>query len=138
MQPSRNLTEQENGQRHEIQSQTSWRQFSLSYARPQPSATRPMTLQDRIKSAVDTAIRPVMAKYSIPGMAVGITVAGKSYVFSYGVASTETRQPVTRDTLFEIGSVSKTFTATLASYAQVTRLSFPLGQDEQVSAVSAR
>ncbi|HUA97805.1 MAG TPA: class C beta-lactamase [Terracidiphilus sp.] len=74
----------------------------------------------RIKTAVDMAIRPVMAKYSIPGMAVGITVAGKPYVFCYGVASTETRQPVTRDTLFEIGSVSKTFTATLASYAQVT------------------
>ena len=60
-----------------------------------------------------------MAKYGIPGMAVGITVAGKSYVFTYGVASTATRQPVTRDTLFEIGSISKTFTATLASYAQV-------------------
>jgi beta-lactamase class C len=76
--------------------------------------------QERVKSVVDTGVRPVMAKYSIPGMAVGITVAGKPYVFSYGVASTETRQPVTRDTLFEIGSVTKTFTATLASYAQVS------------------
>ena len=61
-----------------------------------------------------------MTKYSIPGVAVGLTVAGKTYVFSYGVVSTETRRPVTRDTLFEIGSISKTFTATLASYAQVT------------------
>jgi beta-lactamase class C len=76
--------------------------------------------QPRIKSAVDMAIRPVMTKYSIPGVAVGITVAGKSYVFNYGVVSTETRRPVTRDTLFEVGSVTKTFTATLASYAQVT------------------
>jgi beta-lactamase class C len=76
--------------------------------------------QNRIKSAVDTAIRPVIAKYGIAGMAIGITVAGKHYVFNYGVASTETRQPVTRDTLFELGSVTKTFTATLASYAQVS------------------
>ncbi|HTU49678.1 MAG TPA: class C beta-lactamase [Acidobacteriaceae bacterium] len=76
-------------------------------------------LQQKIKHAVDTSIRPVMAKYGIPGMAVGLTVAGKPYVFTYGVASTATRQPVTRDTLFEIGSISKTFTATLASYAQV-------------------
>jgi beta-lactamase class C len=74
---------------------------------------------DRIESAVDTVVRPLMAKYNIPGMAVGVTVAGKPYVYSYGVASTETRQPVTRDTLFEIGSITKTFTATLASYAQV-------------------
>ncbi len=59
-----------------------------------------------------------MKKYAIPGMAVGLIVAGRPYVFDYGVVSLETRNPVTRDTLFEIGSVSKTFTATLASYAQ--------------------
>ena len=53
--------------------------------------------QDRVKDAVDAAIRPVMMKDRIPGMAVGITVAGKTYVFSYGVASTETGRPVTRD-----------------------------------------
>jgi beta-lactamase class C len=75
--------------------------------------------QQKIKSLVDANIRPVMENYGIPGMAVGITVAGKPYVFTYGVASTATHQPVTRDTLFEIGSISKTFTATLASYAQV-------------------
>ena len=75
--------------------------------------------QQKIKQAVDASIRPIMAKYGIPGMAVGLTVAGKPYVLTYGVASTATRQPVTRDTLFEIGSISKTFTATLASYAQV-------------------
>jgi beta-lactamase class C len=74
---------------------------------------------DRIESVVDAAIRPVMTKYNIPGMAVGVTIADKRYVYSYGVASAETRQPVTRDTLFEIGSITKTFTATLASYAQV-------------------
>ena len=74
--------------------------------------------QQQIKRVVDRAIQPVMAKYSIPGMAIGITLGGKAYVFDYGVTSTATRQPVTRDTLFELGSVSKVFTATLASYAQ--------------------
>jgi beta-lactamase class C len=76
--------------------------------------------QDAVKSAVDKAIQPVMEKYEIPGMAVGITVGGKHYVLDYGVASTKTRKPVTDSTLFEIGSVSKTFTATLASWAQVS------------------
>jgi beta-lactamase class C len=75
---------------------------------------------ESVKSVVDMAIKPVMKKYDIPGMAVGVTVSGKAYVFDYGVASTETRKPVTHGTLFEIGSVSKTFTATLASYAQVS------------------
>lgn len=76
--------------------------------------------QRRIRSAVDTALQPVIAKYGIPGMAVGIVVEGETYVFSYGVASAETRQPVTSNTLFELGSVSKTLTATLTSYAQVS------------------
>jgi beta-lactamase class C len=53
-------------------------------------------------------------------MAVGIAAKGQSYVYDYGVASKATGKPVTSNTLFEIGSVSKTFTATLASYAQVS------------------
>ncbi|WP_176057045.1 class C beta-lactamase [Paraburkholderia sp. BCC1876] len=76
--------------------------------------------QANIQHTVDAAIQPLMAKDGVHGMAVGVIVAGQPYVFNYGVASTETGKPVTQDTLFEIGSVSKTFTATLASYAQVT------------------
>jgi beta-lactamase class C len=77
---------------------------------------------DRIRSVVDDAIQPVMAKQNIPGIAVAITVGGKHRMFNYGVASTETRKPVTGDTLFELGSVTKTFTATLASWAQTSEL----------------
>ena len=73
----------------------------------------------RVRKAVDDAIQPLMAKNNIPGMAVAITIAGKSTVFNYGVASTDTRKPITADTMFEIGSVTKTFTATLTSWAQV-------------------
>ncbi|USU19464.1 class C beta-lactamase [Paraburkholderia fungorum] len=75
--------------------------------------------QSRISQTVSRAIQPVMAKDNIAGMAVGIVDGDRHYVFNYGLASTETKQPVTRDTLFELGSVSKTLTATLASYAQV-------------------
>lgn len=75
--------------------------------------------QATIRHVVDQAIQPMMAKYAIPGMAVGIVADGKSYVFDYGVASTATGKPVDGHTLFELGSVSKTLTATLASYAQL-------------------
>ncbi|OAE41761.1 class C beta-lactamase [Agrobacterium tumefaciens] len=71
----------------------------------------------KLKAAADAAIRPIMEKNGIPGMAVGITVDGQSQVFTYGVASTETRAAVTPQTLFELGSISKTFTATLSAYA---------------------
>jgi beta-lactamase class C len=91
---------------------------------------------DNVKSVVNAAVAPVMKQYAIPGMAVGLTVAGETYVFDYGVASLEARKPVTRDTLFEIGSVSKTFTATLASYAAVTgRLSLSNDVGQYVSAL---
>lgn len=71
-----------------------------------------------ITAAVDGAFRPLMAKYDVPGIAVAVTVDGREYFFNYGVASKTDNKPVTKDTLFEIGSVSKTFTATLAGYAQ--------------------
>jgi beta-lactamase class C len=76
--------------------------------------------QAAIRNVVDTAVRPIMQKYRIPGMAVGIIVGEKHYVFNYGLAVMKAPEPVTRDTLFEVGSISKTFTATLACYAQVT------------------
>lgn len=73
-----------------------------------------------IQHIVGAAVRPLMREYKIPGMAVGIVTDGGSYVFDYGVASKQTGQPVGQDTLFELGSVSKTFTATLASWSSMT------------------
>ncbi|MDZ8066950.1 MAG: class C beta-lactamase [Nostoc sp. DedQUE08] len=76
--------------------------------------------QSQFEQIVSEVIRPIMEENNVPGMAVAVTVQGKRYFFNYGVASKESAQKVTQDTIFEIGSVSKTFTATLASYAQVS------------------
>jgi beta-lactamase class C len=75
--------------------------------------------KDNLGKLVAHAIRPVMERYGVPGMAVGIVVKGRNYVYNYGTASKATGRAVTSNTLFEIGSISKTFTATLAAYAQV-------------------
>ena len=72
-----------------------------------------------IQGTVDPVIETLMKDNGIAGMAVGIVTPAGEQVFQYGVASKDTQAPVTDRTLFEIGSVSKTFTATLASYAQV-------------------
>ena len=72
-----------------------------------------------LRSIVDAAIHPIMKEYDLPGMAVAVTVDSKAYVFNYGVASKEKNLPVNDATLFELGSVSKPLTATLASWALV-------------------
>ena len=54
----------------------------------------------------------------IPGMAIAITVDGKECYYNFGVASKQSKRKVSSDTLFELGSISKTFIATLATYAQ--------------------
>lgn len=82
------------------------------------AATAHAADDDRIRAAVEGTIAPLMARHDIPGMAVALTVDGRAYVFNFGVAAKDSRTPITDNTLFEIGSVSKTLTATLATYAQ--------------------
>ena len=71
-----------------------------------------------ISAVVNDAFRPLLTEYDVPGIAVAVTAGGKQYFFSYGVTAKGTTASVTKDTLFEIGSLSKTFTATLVSYEQ--------------------
>ncbi len=78
-----------------------------------PEATNPASI-------VDETIRPLMAQHDIPGMAVAVAVDGRSFVFNYGVSSRQGGVAVDDSTLFEIGSISKMFTATLAAYGHVT------------------
>ena len=75
---------------------------------------------DRATIAVDAAVAEVMRQYGIAGMAIGVSRNGQQRFFNYGDASREPRRPVSSDTLFELGSISKTFTVTLAAYAQAT------------------
>ena len=73
----------------------------------------------KVRQAIDHALKPVIAQYVIPGMAVGITIDGNWYFVEYGDASINPKVAATRAKLFELGSISKTFTATLATYAEV-------------------
>jgi beta-lactamase class C len=72
-----------------------------------------------LRGVVDAAVRSIMAEYDVPGMAVAVTIDGKAYFFNYGVASRESKAPVSESTIFELGSISKTFTATLGTRAQL-------------------
>jgi CubicO group peptidase (beta-lactamase class C family) len=68
------------------------------------------------RSATDDlapVVRRLMARDQIPGVALGIVEHGRLiYVRGFGWRDVEKQEPVTPDTLFPLGSCSKTFTAT--------------------------
>lgn len=74
---------------------------------------------DPLNAVVDDAIRPMLKQHRIPGMAVAVLKGGQAHYFNYGLADMATGAKVSEQTLFEIGSVSKTYTATLGAYAVV-------------------
>ncbi|MDI3341373.1 MAG: serine hydrolase domain-containing protein [Sphaerobacter sp.] len=59
------------------------------------------------------AVQAAMERWSVPGITVGILRDGQIETFGYGVASLETAYPIRPDSLLQIGSISKVFTATL-------------------------
>lgn len=77
-----------------------------------------MAAETEIHTVVDAAVQPAIEQYRIPGLAVAIVHKGERHFFNYGVASRESGQAVDEHTLFELGSVSKLFSATLGAYAQ--------------------
>ncbi|MBW3690238.1 AQU family class C beta-lactamase [Aeromonas dhakensis] len=85
---------------------------------------------DPLVGVVDEVIRPLVKEHRIPGMAVAVFKEGQPHYFNYGVAELATGKKVSEQTLFEIGSVSKTLTATLGAYAVVKG---SIGLDDKVS-----
>ncbi|QSR42560.1 AQU family class C beta-lactamase [Aeromonas dhakensis] len=85
---------------------------------------------DPLVGVVDDVIRPLVKEHRIPGMAVAVFKEGQPHYFNYGVAELATGKKVSEQTLFEIGSVSKTLTATLGAYAVVKG---SIGLDDKVS-----
>lgn len=84
-------------------------------------AAAPMT-QQQVTELVDNTIKPLLEKQHIPGMAVAVLYHGQAQFFNYGVAETGHPRAVTQHTLFELGSVSKTFTGLASGVAMQTGL----------------
>ncbi|HKC70817.1 MAG TPA: serine hydrolase domain-containing protein, partial [Terriglobales bacterium] len=67
---------------------------------------------DAAYKLIDTYVARQMKAQQIPGLALALTDRkGLLRVTTYGYSNVETKTPVTADSLFEIGSISKSFTA---------------------------
>lgn len=77
-------------------------------------ARHPVLSQEEIIANIERTIEQVRADWKIPGMGVSLYKDGQVILSKgYGVKSLETGVPVDAHTLFQIGSVSKSFTAAL-------------------------
>jgi len=54
-----------------------------------------------------------MKRLQVPGVAIGVWHKGKEYTAGFGITNIEHPLEVTPDTLFQVGSISKTFTGTM-------------------------
>jgi CubicO group peptidase (beta-lactamase class C family) len=78
-----------------------------------------------ISDSLDTYIQQGLKDWNIPGLAIAIVKDGKVVVMKgYGVRDVQTKEPVDENTLFQIASNSKLFTATsIAQLAYDKKLS---------------
>jgi CubicO group peptidase (beta-lactamase class C family) len=72
-----------------------------------------VSLVDAQADVVDDYIKTVMKKLQIPGLALAVVKNGRVIkAQGYGLANLELNVPVTPDSVFELASVTKSFTAT--------------------------
>ncbi len=78
-------------------------------------AIRAEEAPDRLQAAyevIDAAVRQSMAEHHTPGLALAVTSRDQLLFHrTYGFADLKLRTPVSAGTLFQIGSISKSFTA---------------------------
>lgn len=64
-------------------------------------------------TSLAAAVQGEQSRWNVPGMTAGVLHLASTEIAAAGVTSVLTRQPVTDDTIFQIGSISKVFTTTL-------------------------
>lgn len=70
-------------------------------------------LKTDIDSILHEQVKAFFKKAKAPGLVIGISQSGEKKFYGYGFADSANKQPFTAQTIFEIGSITKTFTANL-------------------------
>ncbi len=92
-------------------------------ATPLPVPQLPPLSDTSIKSRVDQLAKRFLRRSGNPGLSIALVLRNPAtgklelQTFNYGVTSVQTQQPVTSDTIYEIGSITKLFTGILLAQA---------------------
>ena len=69
-------------------------------------------LLDTTWTTLGERITQIMARKHIPGVAAGVLYQGQTQTTGFGITNVDHPLPVTDETLFQIGSITKTFVGT--------------------------
>jgi CubicO group peptidase (beta-lactamase class C family) len=72
---------------------------------------------DSIKEIIDHEATELMQATAAVGLAIGIYQQGKTYTYSYGTRDKAGKSPISSESIFNIASLSKTFTGQLLAIA---------------------
>ncbi|MCU0436514.1 MAG: beta-lactamase family protein [Raineya sp.] len=89
--------------------------FGLTYYSLPIVNTRKIFLTDnamktKLDSSVQKAVTQYMSNENVSGLSVGVIENGKMFTYHFGEMKKGTKQLPTNETLYEIGSITKTFT----------------------------
>jgi CubicO group peptidase (beta-lactamase class C family) len=88
----------------------------LSFGQVQASTPK-IENEAALNAAVTQQVSQLMQQHQLPGMAIAVLWQGNTYHYSFGLADLTSKTAVTPDTLFELGSISKTYAGVLGAMA---------------------
>lgn len=100
----------------------SYSSFGLSYYQLPVKRSRTKCLTDnaltsKLDSTVQKAVSVYMSNENVAGLSVGVLQNGEMFFYNYGETEKGNKQIPTNETIYEIGSITKTFTGILLANA---------------------
>lgn len=93
----------------------------LNYTYPERTETSMIKTNNPLRSSfdlsVDSAARYYFRNPNAVGLSIGIIKNGKRLTYNYGETAKGNNQVPTKNTIYELGSIGKTFTATILAHA---------------------